>query len=48
MYLDSGSHTNMKAYESAQKLRGYFELAKQRGIFAMQLRDSQFGDVFSD
>lgn len=48
MYLDSGSHLNLKSFECAQKLQGYFELAKQRGIFAMQLRDGQFGDDFSD
>jgi hypothetical protein len=48
MYLDSGSHLNLKTFQCAQKLQGYFELAKQRGIFAMQLRDGQFGDDFSD
>ena len=48
MYLDSGSHLNLKTSEHAQKLENYFELAEQRGVFAMQLRDGQFGDDFSD
>jgi len=48
MYLDSGSHLNLKTIACAQKLHGYFESAKQRGIFAMQLRDGQFGEDFPD
>lgn len=48
MYLDSGSHLNLKTSEHAQKLQNYFELAEQRGVFAMQLRDGQFGEDFLD
>ncbi len=48
MYLDAGSHLNLKSSKHVQKLQSYFEMAKQREIFAMQLRDGQFGDDFSD
>lgn len=48
MYLDSGSHLNLKSVDCVQKLERYFDLAIQRGIFAMQIRDGQFGDDFSD
>ena len=48
MYLDSGSHLNLKSVDCFQKLEAYFDLAQQRGIFAMQIRDGQFGADFSD
>ena len=48
MYLDAGSHLNLETTDCRQKLEGYFDLAKQRGIFAMQPRTGQFGDDFPD
>ena len=48
MYLDSGSHLNLKSFKCTERLQNYFDLAEQRGVFAMQLRDGQFGEDFSD
>lgn len=48
MYLDAGCHLNLENSESSKRLETYFELAEQRGILAMQLRDGQFGDDFPD
>ena len=48
MYLDAGSHLNLETTDCRQKLEGYFDLAKQRGIFTMHLRTGQFGDDFPD
>ena len=48
MYLDSGSHLNLKSVDCVRKLEGYFDQAERRGIFAMQIRDGQFGADFSD
>ena len=48
MYLDSGSHLNLESADCVQKLEGYFDQAERRGIFAMQIRDGQFGADFSD
>jgi hypothetical protein len=48
MYVDAGCHLNLTTFESVQKIQDYFELARQRLIFTMQLRDRQFGDEHPD